>query len=78
MLYEEKLRNAVLDVLENRISGIADSIQVLVNEGYIPNKIKDTILSWSSILIDAYENVDILSREQQIKLDRIYNKVLKL
>ena len=78
MLYEEKLRNAMLDVLENRISGIADSIQVLVNEGYIPNKIKDTILSWSSILIDAYENVDILSREQQIKLDRIYNKVLKL
>lgn len=78
MLYEEKLRNAMLDVLQHRISGIADSIQVLVNEGYIPNKNKDTILNWSSILIDAYENVHILSEEQHKKLDRIYNKVLKL
>lgn len=78
MLYEEKLRNAMLDVLQHRISGIADSIQVLVNEGFSPNKNKSTILAWSSILIDAYENVDILSEEQHHKLDRIYNKVLKL
>lgn len=78
MLYDEKLKKAMLDVLENRVSGIADTIQVLVNEGYAPNKNKSTILAWSSILIDAYENVDILSEEQHHKLDRIYNKVLKL
>lgn len=78
MLYEAKLKDAMLDVLQNRISGIADSIQVLVNEGYIPNRNKDTILNWSSILIDAYENIDVLSEEQHVKLDRIYNKVLKL
>ena len=78
MLYDEKLKKAMLDVLENRVSGIADTIQVLVNEGYAPNKNKSTILAWRSILIDAYENVDILSEEQHRKLDRIYNKVLKL
>lgn len=78
MLYENKLKEGMLDILQQRISSIADSIQVLVNEGYIPNKNKYNILSWSSILIDAYENADILSEDQHTKLDRIFNKVLKL
>ena len=78
MLYEPKLKQAMLDVLEERMSGIADCIVALFDEGYIPNKNKTTILNWSSILIDAYENVDVLSKEQQEKLDRLYNKVLKL
>lgn len=78
MLYEPKLKQAMLDALENRMSGIADCIQVLFAEGYIPNKNKMTILNWSSILIDAYENIDVLSSEQQKKLDNIYNKVIKL
>jgi len=78
MLYDSELKQAMLGILENRVSGIADCIQSLLAEGYIPNKNKFTILNWSSILIDAYENVDILSEEQQKKLDVIYNKVLKL
>ena len=78
MLYDTKLKQAMLDVLENRMSGIADCIQVLLAEGYIPNKNKITILNWSAILIDAYENINIFSEEQQKNLDVIYNKVLKL
>ena len=78
MLYDSTLKEAMLDVLENRISSIADCIIALLNEGYIPNKNKETIINWSSILIDAYENIDVLSKEQQDSLDRIYNKVLKL
>ena len=78
MLYEPNLKQAMLDVLEERMSGIADCIQSLFDNGYIPNKNKMTILSWSSILIDAYENVDVLSEEQHNKLDNLYNKVLKL
>ena len=78
MLYDTKLKQAMLDVLENRMSGIADCIQVLLAEGYIPNKNKITILNWSAILIDAYENINIFSEEQQRNLDVIYNKVLKL
>ena len=78
MLYEPNLKESMLDVLENRMSGIADCIQVLFDNGYIPNKNKYTILNWSSILIDAYENVDVLTKEQQNKLDIIYNKVLSL
>lgn len=78
MLYEPKLKQAMLDVLENRMSGIADCIVALLDQGYIPNKNKITILDWSAILIDAYENIDVLSVEQQKELDSIYNKVLKL
>lgn len=78
MLYEPKLKQVMLDVLENRMSGIADCIQILFDNGYIPNKNKMTILNWSAILIDAYENVDVLSKEQQDKLDNLYNRVLKL
>lgn len=78
MLYDDKLKKAMLDVLEKRMLGIADCIQVLFAEGYIPNKNKMTILDWSSIIFHAYENVDILSKEQQDKLDRVYNKLLRL
>lgn len=78
MLYEPNLKQAMLDVLEERMSGIADCISVLMNNGYIPNKNKMTILNWSAILIDAYENVDVLNVEQQHNLDNLYNKVLKL
>lgn len=78
MLYEPKLKQTMLDVLEERMSGIADCITVLFDNGYVPNKNKITILDWSSILIDAYENVDVLSLEQHNSLDRIYNKVLNL
>ena len=78
MLYEPKLKQAMLDVLEERMSGIADCIVALFDEGYIPNKNKTTILNWSSILVDAYENVDVLTEQQHKNLDGIYNKVLKL
>lgn len=78
MLYEPKLKQAMLDILEERVSGIANCITALLDEGYVPNKNKYTIIDWTSILIDAYENVDILSKEQHEKLDILYNKVLKL
>lgn len=78
MLYDETLKQAMLDVLEQRVSGIADSINALVEGGYVPNKNKRTLLDWSIILIHAYENVDIMTQEQQQKLDVVYNKVLKM
>ena len=78
MLYEPNLKQVMLDVLKERMSGIADCIQVLFDNGYIPNKNKMTILNWTAILIDAYENADLFSNEQHIKLDRIFNKVMRL
>lgn len=78
MLYDNDLKQIMLDVLQDRVSSIADCIVVLLDNGYVPNKNKTTILDWSSILIHAYENIDVLSKEQQNSLDNIYNSVLKL
>ena len=77
MLYESYLNKAMLDVLENRMSGIADSITVLIDKGYVPNKNKMTILNWTPILIDAYENIALFTEEQQNKLDKLYEKIIK-
>ena len=78
MLYEPKLNQAMLAILQNRVAGIANCINALLQEGYIPNKNKYTIFNWSSILIDAYENIDVFTKEQQDKLDLLYNKILKM
>ena len=78
MLYKSNNKSAMLDILKNRVSSVADCINALFEEGYVPNKNKYTILDFSSILIDAYENIDVLSEEQHSKLDNLYNKVLKL
>ena len=77
MMYESYLNKAMLDVLENRISGIADSITVLIDKGYIPNKNKMTILNWTPTLIDAYENIVLFTEEQQNKLNNLYEKIIK-
>lgn len=77
MMYESYLNKAMLDVLENRMSGIADSITVLIDKGYVPNKNKMTVLNWTPILIDAYENIALFTEEQQNKLDKIYEKIIK-
>jgi hypothetical protein len=77
-MYESYLNKAMLDVLKNRMSGIADCITVLIDRGFIPNKNKMTILNWTPILIDAYENIALFTEEQESKLNKIYNKVIKL
>ena len=42
------------------------------------NKNKTTKLSWSMIMIDAFENIDVLSEEQHNNLEELYNKVMML
>lgn len=78
MLYDEKLKKVMLDILDKRVSGIAGSITDLADKGFIPNRNKINILDWGTILIHAYENIDVFSKEQQDNLDAIYNKVIKM
>lgn len=78
MWYEQNLKQTILDILAIRMSSIADSIVVLTEQGYIPNKNKYSILAWSNILAHAYNNITRFDKEQQNKLDSLYNQVLKL
>ena len=78
MLYDNSIKDSVLDTLNNRVSSIADCIVPLFYNGYNPNKNKYVILTWSSILIDAYDNIDLFTEEQHKKLDRLYNKIMTM
>lgn len=78
MLYKDSSKQEILAALENRVVGISDCIVALIDEGYVPNKNKDVILKWSGILIHAYQNIDVLSKEQQDNLDNLYNRIISL
>lgn len=78
MLYDVEKKQEMLDTLNARVSSIVDICIALINDGYIPNKNKANKLSWSVIMIDAFENIDVLSVEQHNKLEELYNKVMKL
>ena len=78
MLYDADKKQEMLDTLENRVSSIVDVCVALVNEGYNLNKSKLTKLSWTTIMIDAFENIDVLSVEQHTNLEELYNKVMML
>lgn len=67
-----------LRVLIDRTLSVSSCIQVLSEEGYIPNRNKFVKLGWCSILIQAYKNIDIFSEEQHKQLDVLTNKVLAL
>ena len=78
MLYNVEEKQMMLDALNNRVSSIVDVCVALVEEGYIPNKNKYVKLSWSAIMIDACDNMDVLSSEQHIKIENLFNKVMML
>lgn len=78
MLYDADKKQEVLDTLNNRVSSIVDVCVALVNEGYNLNKSKLNKLSWTTIMIDAFQNIDVLSVEQHTNLEELYNKVMML
>lgn len=78
MLYDVEKKQMMLDALDARVSSIVDVCIALIQEGYIPNKNKSVKLSWSTILIDAFNNIDVLSTEQHNNLEELYSKVMSL
>ena len=78
MMYEEEIKNVILDTLNTRVSSISLCIGKLLEEGYLPNNKKKILLNWLTILIHAYNNIDMFSEDQQHKLDNIYNNLIRL
>lgn len=78
MLYDVEKKQMMLDTLEDRVSSVVDVCVALTNEGYIPNKNKFNKLSWTAIMIDAFENIEVFSVEQHNALETLYNKVMVL
>lgn len=78
MLYNVDKKTTMLDTLKTRVSNIVNICLALAESGYILNKAKYNKLSWTSIMIDAFDNIDVLSVEQHEKLESLYDKVIIL
>ena len=54
------------------------AIWTLNTKGYIPNKNKYVKLSWSAIMLDAINNMDVFSSKQQTNIENLYSKIMML
>lgn len=74
-MYDEALKDIAIRNLEQKAIGIVQTTVALAAQGYIVNQAKQTKLQWSSILLHAFENIDILTPEQQNYIEVLYNKI---
>ena len=74
-MYNDVIKKNILDNLESKAMSIVNTSIALTSQGYLVNKSKYIRLDWSSLLLHAFENIDIFSKEQQNNIERLYNKV---
>lgn len=77
-MYDDVVCDSIIDNLEDRTINIVDTAIMLADKGYLVNRKKYIQLEWASMLISAFENIHILSEEQQNKVERIYNKLFMI
>ena len=74
-MYDDGLKDIAIRTLEQKAIGIVQTTVALTAQGYIVNRAKQTRLQWSSILLHAFENIDVLTPEQQNYIEVLYNKI---
>lgn len=74
-MYDNDLKDIAIRNLEQKAIGIVQTTVALTAQGYIVNRVKQTRLQWSSILLHAFENIDVLTPEQQNYIEVLYNKI---
>lgn len=74
-MYNDKIRNTAINDLKSKVIDMANISIALTSQGYFVNKSKYIKLDWSSVLIHAFENIDILNKEQQHNVELLYNKL---
>ena len=74
-MYDDALKDIAIRNLEQKAIGIVQTTVALTAQGYIVNRAKQTRLQWSSILLHAFENIDVLTPEQQNYIEVLYNKI---
>lgn len=74
-MYDDAIKNIAINNLEQKAIGIVNTTIALAVQGYVVNRRKQIKLEWSSILLHAYENIDVLTPEQQQSIEVLYNKI---
>lgn len=57
---------------------LAENAAMMASLGFLLNANSENVLSFTSILIDAYENLELFDKSQKRNLNLIYNKVIKI
>ena len=74
-MYDEAIKTIAISNLEQKTIGVSNTTVALSAQGYIVNKNKKIKQDWSSILLHVFENIDVLSSEQQKAIEVLYNKI---
>ena len=77
-MYNDELRKTIITDLESKELSIVNTTVVLASQGYVVNKTKYIKLDWASIILNAFENINVFSEKQQRKIELLYNKLSKL
>ncbi len=77
-MYNDDLRKSIITDLESKELNIVNTVVVLASQGYVINQVKHIKLDWTSIILNAFENINVFSEEQQHKIELLYNKISTL
>lgn len=77
-MYNDEICKHIISNLERKQLSIVNTAVVLASQGYLVNKSKYIRLNWSSIILNAFENINVFSEEQQHKIELLYNKLSTL
>ena len=77
-MYNDDLRKSIITDLESKELSVVNTVVVLASQGYVINQAKHIKLDWTSIILNAFENINVFSEEQQHKIELLYNKISTL
>ena len=77
-MYNDDLRKSIITDLESKELNIVNTVVVLASQGYVINQAKHIKLDLASIILNAFENINVFSEEQQHKIELLYNKFFML
>ena len=77
-MYNDELRKTIITDLESKELNVVNTVVVLASQGYVINQSKHTKLDLASIILNAFENINVFSEEQQHKIELLYNKLSTL
>uniref|UniRef100_A0AAU8MHU7 Uncharacterized protein n=1 Tax=Geladintestivirus 2 TaxID=3233134 RepID=A0AAU8MHU7_9CAUD len=74
-MYDKDIKDVVINDLVLKTMNVAKAFVVLTDQGFVINKTKKIRQQWSSILIHAFENIDVFTPQQQTEIENLYNKI---
>ena len=76
MLYNVTKQQEMLDALTTRASSIIDMCITLVKEGYQPNKNKYNKLNWTSLMISAVKDINMIHPKLRVNVESLFNQIM--